>query len=305
MNKVIQLSLIFTTLGMLLISGCTEIETTNDNDITIHSFSVTPSNIKRNTTVNLTWNVSNAESISIHPGVGQVNLTGFILLQPEETTTYTLIAIKGLLNKTSTTIVTVDQPKNNTDSETNDTSDTNNNSTDNETNGKLENDSEVTESTFAIINTSKGIIKVELYKNLAPITCKNFIKLANEGFYDGMIFHRIMDDFMIQAGNTYPNGTIKNSPYGNIEFESSDNLKHEDGSISMASTGWGVGGSAQFFICDGAQPSLDGGYAVFGKTVEGIGVVRDIADDPQDNSNPAGGGRPITDIIIYSITIET
>jgi len=153
--------------------------------------------------------------------------------------------------------------------------------------------------------TSKGIIKVELYKNLAPVTCKNFSNLANEGFYDGMIFHRIMDDFMIQAGNTYPKRTTFESPYGTIAFESNPSLTHEDGSISMASTGWGVGGSAQFFICDGPQSSLDGGYAVFGKTVEGIDVVRDIADDPQDNNSPAGGGRPITDIIIYSITIET
>jgi len=156
MNKVIQLSLIFTTLGMLLISGCTEIEKTNDNDITINSFSVTPSNIKRNETVNLTWNVSNAEAVSIDPGVVQVNLTGFVFLQPEETTTYTLTAIKGLLNKNSTTIVPVDQPKNNSDSEKNDTKDNNNNSTDNENNGKLENDSGVTEGIFAITNTSKG-----------------------------------------------------------------------------------------------------------------------------------------------------
>ena len=72
----------------------------------------------------------------------------------------------------------------------------------------------------------------------------------------------------------------------------------------MASTGWGVGGSAQFFICDGAQSSLDGGYAVFGKTIEGIDVVRDIADEPEDGSSSAGGGKPLTDIIIYSITIE-
>ena len=145
---------------------------------------------------------------------------------------------------------------------------------------------------------------MQLYKDLAPITCKNFIKLADEGFYDGMIFHRILDDFMIQAGNTYPNGTTVESPYGTIEFESNSSLKHEDGSISMASTGWGVGGSAQFFICDGDQSSLDGGYAVFGKTVEGIDVVRDIADESHDNSSIAGGGRTDTDIIIYNITIE-
>ena len=166
------------------------------------------------------------------------------------------------------------------------------------------NNNDSTENSVAVITTSKGVIKIELYEDIAPKTCANFIKLANEGFYDGMIFHRIMDDFMIQAGNTFPDGTVSASPYSNIEFESDPALLHEDGSISMASTGWEVGGSAQFFICDGPQSSLDGGYAVFGKTIEGIEVVHDIADDPHDNSSPAGGGKPDTDIIINSITIE-
>ena len=161
-----------------------------------------------------------------------------------------------------------------------------------------------TENSVAVITTSKGVIKVELFEDKFPITCDNFIKLANEGFYNGMIFHRISDDFMIQTGNTFPDGTIVASPYGTIEFESDPDVIHEDGSISMASTGWGVGGSAQFFICDGVQSGLDGGYAVFGKTIEGIEVVRDIADDPHDNSSPAGGGKPYTDITINSITIE-
>ena len=158
---------------------------------------------------------------------------------------------------------------------------------------------------IAVIDTSRGTIKVELYQDKAPKTVENFVKLVNDGFYDGMIFHRVMDNFMIQAGNTYPNGTIKNSPYGNIVFESDPDLIHEDGSISMASTGAGVGGSAQFFICDGAQSGLDGSYAVFGKTISGIEVVRDIADEPHDSSyGSVGGGRPLEDIIINSITIE-
>jgi cyclophilin family peptidyl-prolyl cis-trans isomerase len=157
---------------------------------------------------------------------------------------------------------------------------------------------------IAVINTSKGTIKVELYQDKMPKTCENFIKLVNDGFYDGMIFHRIQQDFMIQAGSTFPNGTTKTSPYGNIEFESSD-VTHSDGAISMASTGAGVGGNSQFFICDGAQPGLDGSYAAFGKTIEGFDVIRDIADEPHDNSyGDIGGGRPIQDIIINSITIE-
>ena len=109
---------------------------------------------------------------------------------------------------------------------------------------------------------------------------------------------------MIQAGKSYPDGTTKTSPYGNIPFEGGGS--HVDGAISMASTGAGVGGSAEFFICDGDQTFLDGNYAAFGKVIEGIEVVRDIADDPNDGSlepNP-GGGKPLQDIIIYSITIS-
>ena len=156
----------------------------------------------------------------------------------------------------------------------------------------------------AVFDTSMGEFKVELFEDKAPKTCENFEKLVDDGFYDGMIFHRVMDDFMIQAGNTYPDGATKESPYGNIDFESDSSLLHVDGAISMASTGWGVGGSAQFFICDGAQSGLDGGYAVFGVVVEGMDVVREIASQPHDNSSPAGGGKPYTDIVINSITIE-
>ena len=106
---------------------------------------------------------------------------------------------------------------------------------------------------------------------------------------------------MIQSGGFLPDGTQKSSPYGNIQFESND-LKHVDGAISMASTGAGVGGSAQFFICDGAQPGLDGSYAAFGKTIYGINVVQDIADEPQDGSyGSVGGGKPYNDIIIQKI----
>ena len=156
---------------------------------------------------------------------------------------------------------------------------------------------------IAVFNTSLGAFKVELFADKMPITVNNFVKLVNDGFYDGMIFYRISDNFMIQAGRFFPNGTEKFSPYDNIQFETSD-VKHVDGAISMASTAAGAGGSAEFFICDGAQTFLDGNYAAFGVTIEGIEVVRDIASQPQDNSNPAGGGKPYTDIVINSITIE-
>jgi len=162
----------------------------------------------------------------------------------------------------------------------------------------------------AVLETSKGAIAVELYDDEALATCQNFIKLVNDGFYDGMIFQRIMDNFMIQAGNTMPDESTKTSPYGQIStFEG--NLKHEDGAISMASTGAGVPGEAQFFIMDGARVGpeyqMDGNYAAFGKTIYGIEVVRDIANDKHDSryepppaTNP-GGGKPIEDIVIERI----
>lgn len=157
---------------------------------------------------------------------------------------------------------------------------------------------------IAVFDTTKGEFKVELYEDKLPITCGNFIKLVEDGFYDGMIFYRILDDFMIQAGRYFPDGSEQQSPYGNIEFESDPTVLHVDGAISMASTGAGVGGSSEFFICDGVQTGLDGSYAAFGAVIEGIEVVRDIADEPHDNSSPAGGGKPFTDIVINSITIE-
>jgi cyclophilin family peptidyl-prolyl cis-trans isomerase len=155
---------------------------------------------------------------------------------------------------------------------------------------------------IAVIDTSMGTIRVELYEDKMPITTANFVKLANEGFYDNTIFHRIGANFMIQAGGYSSDGTPITSPYGNIQFESSD-VKHVNGAISMASTAAQVGGSAQFFICDGAQTSLDGDYAAFGVTVEGLDVVHAIATQSHDNSNGDGTGVPINDIIIESITI--
>jgi len=161
----------------------------------------------------------------------------------------------------------------------------------------------------AVLETSKGAIAIELYNDIAPNTCQNFIDLVNQNFYNGMIFHRIMDDFMIQAGRAFPGGSNKESPYGNIAAFEGDGI-HVDGAISMASTGAGLPGSAEFFIMDGARVGpekyMDGNYAAFGKTIYGIEVVRDIADDPHDSSfePQPGGGKPISDIIINKIKIE-
>jgi len=180
-------------------------------------------------------------------------------------------------------------------------------STPDETNGEENNGNTFTTANpVAVIDTTMGEIQIELYQDKTPATVDNFIQLATDGFYDGVIFHRIKDDFMIQAGLQYPDGSTKESPYGSIAFESDPDVSHVDGAISMASTAAGVGGSAQFFICDGAQSFLDGSYAAFGVVIEGIEVVRDIAAVDHDGSlepNP-GGGKPVEDIIINSITIE-
>ena len=183
--------------------------------------------------------------------------------------------------------------------------------------GCLENDEE--KNRLAIIDTSKGTIKIELFEDKLPVTTENFIKLATDGFYDGLIFHRIKDDFMIQAGRYKPDGTQKNSPYGTIEFETHPDVLHVDGAISMARPVDINGAGAEFFICDGEQRTLDDdflqqygmrGYAAFGIVVEGIEVVREIASAPHDESlepppdtNP-GGGKPLEDIVINKINIE-
>jgi cyclophilin family peptidyl-prolyl cis-trans isomerase len=153
----------------------------------------------------------------------------------------------------------------------------------------------------ALFDTSFGTFKVELFKDKMPVTVDNFVKLVNDGFYNGLIFHRIGENFMIQGGGYFPNGTLKPSPYGNIPFETSDVI-HVDGAISMASTGEKVGGSAQFFICDSARSSLDGNYAAFGVTIEGINIVRAIAAQPHSDGGD-GTGKPTTDIIINNIII--
>ena len=168
------------------------------------------------------------------------------------------------------------------------------------------NNGSTTGNPIAVFNTSLGTFKVELFKDKMPITVDNFVKLVNDNFYDGLIFHRIKDDFMIQAGRETPAGVTRSSPYGTIQFESNNEVLHVDGAISMASTGAKVGGSSEFFICDGAQHGLDGDYAAFGVVIEGMNAVQKIAAAENDGSlepNP-GGGKPLTDIIINSITIE-
>ncbi len=134
-----------------------------------------------------------------------------------------------------------------------------------------------------------GVIKVDLYNDLAPITVANFIKLAKEGFYDGLTFHRIISGFMIQGGD--PEGTGMGGSSETIKGEFSSNgvanpIKHTRGVISMARSQMPDSASSQFFIMHEDSPHLDGDYAAFGKVTEGIEIVDKICEDTQvEDSN--------------------
>lgn len=126
----------------------------------------------------------------------------------------------------------------------------------------------------ATIETGRGKIELELFPQYAPKTVNNFIFLAREGFYDGVTFHRVISDFMIQGGD--PTGSGRGGPGYRFEDEFTGNpLRHERGVISMANAGPGTNGS-QFFITHGPQPHLDGRHTVFGKVTGGQDVVDSI-----------------------------
>jgi len=124
------------------------------------------------------------------------------------------------------------------------------------------------------IETNRGSIELELYPEHAPITVNNFVFLTNEGFYDGVKFHRVIANFMIQGGD--PTGTGRGGPGYRFQDELYGNpLKHETGVLSMANAGPNTNGS-QFFITHSPQPHLDGKHTVFGKVVSGMDVVNAI-----------------------------
>ncbi|GIV77721.1 peptidylprolyl isomerase [Litorilinea aerophila] len=126
----------------------------------------------------------------------------------------------------------------------------------------------------AQIETNRGTIVLELYPEYAPKTVNNFVFLAREGFYDGVSFHRVISDFVIQGGD--PTGTGRGGPGYRFEDEVKDNpLRHETGVISMANAGPNTNGS-QFFITHSPQPHLDGKHTVFGKVIQGQDVVNAI-----------------------------
>ena len=125
-------------------------------------------------------------------------------------------------------------------------------------------------SLFALFETDRGPIKIELYPDKAPLTVANFVNLAKRGFYDGLGFHRVIPDFMIQGG--CPEGSGRGGPGYKFEDEARNGLTHERGVLSMANAGPNTNGS-QFFITHVATPWLDGKHTVFGKVVEGLEAV--------------------------------
>ena len=125
-------------------------------------------------------------------------------------------------------------------------------------------------SLYANFDTDRGPVRVELYPDKAPLTVTNFVNLAKRGFYDGLNFHRVIKDFMIQGG--CPQGTGTGGPGYKFEDEANNGVRHERGVLSMSNAGPNTNGS-QFFITHVATPWLDGKHTVFGKVVEGLDVV--------------------------------
>lgn len=152
------------------------------------------------------------------------------------------------------------------------------------------------------INNGKTI-KAELYPEIAPNTVNNFVSLVKKGFYDGICFHRVISGFMIQGGDPLGNGT--GGPGYSIKGEFASNgfkndLKHARGVLSMARAMNPNSAGSQFFIMHEDAPYLDGQYAAFGKVIEGIEVVDEIANTKTDYSD-----RPYDDVIMNTVTVET
>ena len=147
-----------------------------------------------------------------------------------------------------------------------------------------------------------GVMKLELYPDIAPKTVENFVSLVEKGFYNGLIFHRVIKGFMIQGGD--PEGTGMGGPGYSIpgEFTQNgfeNNLKHTAGVISMARSMNPDSAGSQFFIMHKDSPHLDGAYAAFGKIIEGQDVVNKIAEVKTDWSD-----RPMEDQVMESVTVE-
>jgi peptidyl-prolyl cis-trans isomerase A (cyclophilin A) len=149
----------------------------------------------------------------------------------------------------------------------------------------------------ALFQTTKGDFKVELFETRAPKTTANFVSLIEKGFYDDVVFHRVIPDFMIQGG--CPEGTGRGGPGYNIQDEFHAELRHSgEGLLSMANAGPNTGGS-QFFVTLVATPWLDNKHAVFGRVVEGMDVVQAIGKTQTDRND-----RPVEPVVMKKVSLE-
>jgi peptidyl-prolyl cis-trans isomerase B (cyclophilin B) len=151
--------------------------------------------------------------------------------------------------------------------------------------------------TQATLHTSQGAIEIELYPNDAPKTVENFVKLATDGFYDGLTFHRVIPDFMVQAG--CPRGDGTGDPGYKFEDEFNAN-KVDRGALAMANSGPNTNGSQFFIVTAAACPWLDGKHTVFGRVVTGQDIVDGISHVDRD-----GRDRPKTPVTIDSVVLQS
>ncbi|WP_416150644.1 peptidylprolyl isomerase [Salipaludibacillus sp. HK11] len=152
----------------------------------------------------------------------------------------------------------------------------------------------------AIIHTNMGAIHLELFPEVAPLAVENFVTLGKEGYYEDVIFHRVIENFMIQGGDPTGTGMGGESAFGEpFEDEFDESVSHQKGALSMANSGANTNGS-QFFIVHAEEgtPHLDGGHTVFGQVTEGMDVVDEIA-----TTEVEPGDRPVEDVVIESVEI--
>ncbi len=165
------------------------------------------------------------------------------------------------------------------------------------TNDKTLTEQKMQTNRHAIIETNMGTMELELFEDKAPITTKNFIDLAEKGFYDGVIFHRVIEGFMIQGGD--PTGTGMGGPGYSIDDEFGPGLKFDkEGVLAMANSGPNTGGS-QFFITLAPTEWLDGHHAIFGQLVKGMDVLEKIGSVETDAHD-----KPLEDVVMEKVTIK-
>jgi cyclophilin family peptidyl-prolyl cis-trans isomerase len=148
----------------------------------------------------------------------------------------------------------------------------------------------------ATMQTNHGAIELELYPDDAPKTVENFTKLARDGFYDGVVFHRVIPDFMIQGGD--PTGTGSGGPGYTFEDEFNDH-KVERGALAMANSGPNTNGSQFFIVTTESAPWLDGKHTVFGRVTDGMDIADAISEVPRDSRD-----KPHEDVVIENVSVS-